>query len=88
MMRPPNVHVGATDSPENGDVMAPQVEGRAKLLVTVEEASHLLSIHRTTIYDMLGRGDLPSVKIGRRRLISRQALIDFISRSEHEGSSP
>lgn len=52
------------------------------LLVTVEETARLFNIDRSTVYDMLRRGDLPSVKIGRRRLISRQALINFISRSE------
>ncbi len=57
-----------------------------KLLVSVEEAAQLLSINRCTVYDMLGRGDLPSVKIGRRRLISRQSLVDFISRSENHES--
>ncbi len=55
-----------------------------KLLVSVEEAAQLLSINRATVYDMLGRAELPSVKIGRRRLISRQSLVDFISRSESQ----
>ena len=57
-----------------------------KLLVTVEEAAQLLSVNRSTVYDMLGRGDLPSIKIGRRRLISRQSLVDFINRSETQVS--
>lgn len=52
------------------------------LLVSVEEAARLISINRSTVFDMLGRGDLPSVRIGRRRLISRQALADFVSRME------
>jgi len=57
-----------------------------KLLVTVEEAAQLLSINRSTVYDLIGRGHLPSVKIGRRRLISRQSLVDFINRSENHES--
>lgn len=53
------------------------------LLVPVVEAARLLSIDRSTVYEMLARGDLPSIKIGRRRLVSRQALIDYITRSEN-----
>jgi excisionase family DNA binding protein len=56
-----------------------------KLLLTVEEVAHLLSINRSTVYDMLARGDLPSVKLGRRRLIYRQSLVDFIVRNESDG---
>lgn len=55
------------------------------LLVTVEEAARLLCVHRATVYDLLGRGELSSVKIGRRRLISRTALLHFIVRSESGG---
>lgn len=53
-----------------------------KLLLTVEETAELLNVHRSTVYDLIGRGDLPSVKIGRRRLIYRQSLVDFIIRRE------
>ncbi|MBA2550904.1 MAG: helix-turn-helix domain-containing protein [Nocardioidaceae bacterium] len=55
------------------------------LLVTVEQAAYLLCVNRSTIYDLIGRSMLPSVKIGRRRLVSRQALVDFIDRSERPG---
>jgi len=56
-----------------------------KLLLSVIECAQLLNIHRATLFEMLARGDLPSVKIGRRRLVSRRALDDFIRRSERWG---
>lgn len=59
--------------------------GEPRLLLSVEEAAQLLSINRSTVYDMLGRGDLPSLKLGRRRLISRQSLVEFIMRCESNG---
>lgn len=62
--------------------------GLEPLLLTVEQAAHVLSINRSTLYDLLGRGELPSVKIGRRRLISKQALVVFIDRRERETMTP
>ena len=34
------------------------------LLVRVEEAARLLSLSRSTIYELLDRGELPSVRCG------------------------
>lgn len=64
--------------------MTPPSGTDEKLLLPVEEVAHLLSVNRSTVYDMLARGDLPSVKLGRRRLIYRQSLVDFIVRSESD----
>ncbi len=61
------------------------VPSEPKLLLSVEEAAQLLSINRSSVYDLIGRGDLPSVKIGRRRLVYRQSLINFIIRCESNG---
>ncbi|WP_446216279.1 helix-turn-helix domain-containing protein [Micromonospora sp. IBHARD004] len=40
----------------------------------VEEAARLLNVGRTTAYDLIRSGRLRSVKIGRRRLVPRDAL--------------
>jgi excisionase family DNA binding protein len=56
--------------------------GAPKLLLRVEEAAHLLSISRKTVYDLLQRGELGSVKIGGCRRISLDALHVFIARLE------
>ena len=47
-------------------------------LVTVKEAAGFLSISVAGVYSLMGRGDLPYVKIGRRRLITRQHLNQFL----------
>jgi excisionase family DNA binding protein len=49
------------------------------LLVTVEEAATLLRIGRTTANELVMRGALQSVKVGRRRLVVREGLDRFIS---------
>jgi len=55
------------------------------LLVSAREAAGLLGVHRATIYDLLSREELQSVKIGRRRLIPRDSLTDFIARNSNAG---
>jgi len=50
------------------------------LLVTVEEAAHLLRVGRTLIYEQVRRGALPSVRVGRCRRI---ALVDLERFVEH-----
>lgn len=49
-----------------------------KLLLTVPEAADALGLGRSVVYDLLLRGQLPSVKIGRARRIPLTALEAFV----------
>ena len=49
------------------------------LLLTVEEAARLLRIGRTTTYELVMRGRLQSVKVGRRRLVVREGLNRYVT---------
>jgi excisionase family DNA binding protein len=44
------------------------------LAVAPAEAARLVGVGRTTIYEAIGDGALKSVKIGKRRLITVEAL--------------
>jgi excisionase family DNA binding protein len=44
----------------------------------VEDAARILSVGRSTVYDLIRSGRLRSIKIGRRRLVPRSALDAFI----------
>jgi excisionase family DNA binding protein len=48
-------------------------------LYTVTEASEALRICPTSVYGLLRSGVLKSVKIGQRRLIPAEALVDFVN---------
>ena len=51
------------------------------LLVSPDEAARLLGVGRTFVYEqLLGKGRLESVRLGRRRLILRSALDEFVAR--------
>ena len=41
-----------------------RTKGRQRLLTYEEEADYL-AVGRTTVYDLVGKGELPAVKIGR-----------------------
>lgn len=43
-------------------------------MLTVAETAELLRCSKSLVYRMLGTGELPSVKLGRRRLIPRREV--------------
>jgi excisionase family DNA binding protein len=60
-----------------------------QLLLKVEQAAEKLGIGRTTTYQLIQSGALPSVKIGRRRLVPATAPDEYVSKllpSDEEGS--
>ncbi len=53
----------------------------SKLAYGVDEAVKASGLGRTFLYEHIASGDLPSVKIGRRRLILHHELMNFLSRT-------
>jgi excisionase family DNA binding protein len=43
-------------------------------LITIEEAGRVLGVSRSTVWRLIRRGDLPSVRRGGRRLVSSTAI--------------
>lgn len=56
-----------------------------RLAVSPAEAARLAGIGRTTLYEALGSGALRSLKIGKRRLITIEALKDWLAAAELSG---
>ena len=46
-------------------------------LRTIEEAREFTRLSRSVLYELMDAGKLPYTKIGRRRLIPRQALVEL-----------
>lgn len=67
-------------SPSTTSPTDPAAALAADGLMSVKEALAFLSIGHSELYAMMGRGELPSCKIGRRRLIPRKALVAFAAR--------
>lgn len=53
------------------------------LAVSIAAAARLLGLSPRTVADLIARNELPSKKVGRRRLIPLRALQEFIS-SDHD----
>lgn len=51
-----------------------------KLLLSAEEAGELLGVGRSTVYDLIRLGVIPSVKVGRWRKIPAAALQVYVKR--------
>jgi excisionase family DNA binding protein len=51
-----------------------------KLLHAPEEAAGLLTIGRSQLFELIARGEIESVKIGRLRRIPHDALTAYIQR--------
>jgi excisionase family DNA binding protein len=49
-----------------------------RLAYSVDEAARLTGLSRDLLYDEMRRGHLSYVKVGRRRLITRQHLQQFL----------
>jgi excisionase family DNA binding protein len=49
------------------------------LAYDVERAAQLLGLGRTTTWELVRSGVIPTISIGRRRLVTRAALEDYIS---------
>ena len=75
---------GSAPSPTPDDGI-PAADGRpgqdpqsGRLAYSVDEAARLTGLSRDLLYDEMRRGNLAYVKVGRRRLITRQHLQQFL----------
>lgn len=55
------------------------------LLLSVKDAAKALGISYSTLYQLMTQGDIEWVAIGRRKFISREALMEFIKANTHKG---
>jgi excisionase family DNA binding protein len=49
-----------------------------RLVVSVPEAARLLDISRTHAYELIARGELPSIRLGRRILVPLRPLLRLL----------
>jgi excisionase family DNA binding protein len=61
-----------------------QVERPPRLLLTVEEAAERIGICRSNMFKLIRRGEVQSVKVGRLRRVTPDALEDFVRRLSAE----
>lgn len=52
-----------------------------KLIVSVPEAAELLGISDDLVYELTQRGDLPYIRLGRRKVIPRKAIESLVEQA-------
>ena len=57
-------------------------------MINIEEAGRALGVSRSTVWRLIHRGDLPSVRRGGRRLIPGRAIQTRARRRRAEGIPP
>ena len=62
-----------------------RVHEEERLVYTVQEAGELLGISRAFAYELVARGELPVIRLGRRRLIPKVALVALVQGHGDEG---
>ena len=58
----------------------PNVGNEFRPLLSVSEASKKLNVGRTLLYDLMAKGALPYVRVGRTRRIMRSTVETFLDR--------
>lgn len=51
---------------------------RERLVFSVPEAAELLGVSRAFAYELVARGNLPSIRLGRRLVVPRVALFAML----------
>jgi excisionase family DNA binding protein len=76
----------AASSPAPPRPSEPQPDPAAgRLAYSVDEAARLTGLSRDLLYDQMRQGNLAYLKIGRRRLITRQHLEQFLGITSSTG---
>jgi excisionase family DNA binding protein len=57
-----------------------------KLLLKPAEAAELLGVGRSTLYELLSRGDVPSVRLGRSIRVPFDALRNWVAQQSKEAA--
>ena len=62
---------------DNGMIQAPMFKEYGEI-VSVDDVKRMLGVGRTAVYTLLQTGALRSVKVGRKYIIPKQSVIDFL----------
>ena len=54
----------------------------AKITLTVSEAADMLGISLPKMYEVVRMGRIPSIRVGKKIVISRQAVLDWIKEGD------
>jgi excisionase family DNA binding protein len=63
----------------------PTLPNDDRLVYSVTEVGELLGISRAFAYELVARGELPVIRLGRRRLVPKVALLSLLEAGLDDG---
>jgi excisionase family DNA binding protein len=72
---------------EEMTIAATETEKLDRRLFSIREAQFALGVGRTLIYELISLGQLETVRIGRRRLVSAQAIESLLAKLAEQQKS-
>ena len=76
----------APQEPEHLENSIPQQSSPGtKMTLSVREAAELIGISRPTMDQLIRENQIPSIHAGKKIVIARQALLDWLSKGESNG---
>lgn len=74
---------GLNNAPVNFDNVINQVTpSDAKITLTVTEAAEMLGISLPKMYEIVRMGRIPSIRVGKKIVISQQAVLDWLKEGD------
>ena len=72
--------------PENLDNSTSQQSSPGtKMTLSVREAAELIGISKPKMYELIHSNEIPSIHVGKKIVITRQALMDWLSEGDTNG---
>ena len=56
-----------------------------KMTLSVREAAELMGISKPKMYELIHSNEIPSIHVGKKIVIARQALMDWLSEGDTNG---
>lgn len=75
--------LGAAPGSEEGNQTERASSTNDRLVLTVDEVAYLLNISRGLAYELVARGELPAIRLGRRIVIPRVAMEELLGTPIH-----
>ena len=76
----------ALQEPEHLDNSIPQQSSPGtKMTLSVREAAELIGISKPKMYELIHSNEIPSIHVGKKIVITRQALMDWLSEGDTNG---
>jgi excisionase family DNA binding protein len=68
------------------NTMSTENPGARPLVLSVREAAEALRISKDLAYELIARGELPALRLGRRVVVPTKALMEFVDGTGHPNS--